>query len=474
MEQTGQNYEVSSVRDILTILFKHKFKIIAIFLIVLAVATALAYTHPRFYEARGVILVKLGREYLNRPEEVAKPSTAPLIPQHTIIAGEIAIMQSRDLIERVVRQIGPEKLYPALAEAAAKKHFDLLPVAVDRFSNGLRVTDVAGSSFIQVFYFNENPVMAANAVNLLMELFKEKHLEVFAGEGTDFLESQIGVFQKKLRQSEANLGSFKQRYSVFSLEEQQSQLLGSVNTLENSLRAIQVQIGEVEQKIAFTKSPKWMADVPMETGLNPASVRQQLSLLEQKERELLHRYTENSEAVRNIREEIGIVRDSLAKNSQRVREEQRQNELAKYAGELEVLRVKAAGLKSQLSQSESELRALGSRAGELRDLQRKAADDEQNFKVYARKLEEARISDDMDRRKMVALSIVEKATPSRRPMKSKYDKASLIPGGLLGGLIAGIALAFLLEVTSSSMTTPTNAEKRLGLPVMVAIRRKSL
>jgi hypothetical protein len=45
--------------------------------------------------------------------------------------------------------------------------------------------------------------------------------------------------------------------------------------------------------------------------------------------------------------------------------------------------------------------------------------------------------------------------------------------GLIGGGFAGLALAFLLEFLSPGMTTPFSAERRLSLPVMVAIPRRT-
>ena len=48
----------------------------------------------------------------------------------------------------------------------------------------------------------------------------------------------------------------------------------------------------------------------------------------------------------------------------------------------------------------------------------------------------------------------------------------MVAAGFFGGIAAGIALAFLLEVMASGMTTPYSAERRLGLPVMVAITNK--
>jgi len=45
-------------------------------------------------------------------------------------------------------------------------------------------------------------------------------------------------------------------------------------------------------------------------------------------------------------------------------------------------------------------------------------------------------SDDMDRQKMVALSVIEKATDTMTPKKSRFSKKILILMGLIGGGLA--------------------------------------
>jgi uncharacterized protein involved in exopolysaccharide biosynthesis len=136
------------------------------------------------------------------------------------------------------------------------------------------------------------------------------------------------------------------------------------------------------------------------------------------------------------------------------------------------VKARAENLKRQLGQVEGEIRALDGRGRELQELRRDATQQEQNYQTYSKKLEESIIMDDMDKRKMVAISTIEKATPSIIPKKQRLDKKQMIAGGFFGGIIAGIAFAFLLEFMTPVMTTSMSAERRLGLPVMVAITKK--
>ena len=294
-----------------------------------------------------------------------------------------------------------------------------------------------------------------------MELYKEKHLEIFSGEGTGFLETQLGKSQKKLKESESGLASFKEKNRVFSFEEQKTALIQQRTTIDSTLKVAQSQISELEQKIAFIKSPQWLIDAASE-------LKGQLAALQQRENQLLEKYNESSRTIQDLRQEIKALKDSIKRNS----EEQRQIELAKAGGELSVVKARADSLRRQLGQVEGDVRTLEKSGRDLQDLKREAALQEQSYQIYSKKLQESLISDDMDQRKMVAISIIEKAPVFTIPKEQKLGKEAMVAAGFFGGIAAGIVLAFLLEFMSPGMTTPMSAEKRLGIPVMVAITKK--
>jgi polysaccharide biosynthesis protein PslE len=458
MQQPTQPFDTTNLRDLLTIVFKHKYKIIVTSILIFAGATVFALTTPKVYEAKSLLLIKFGREFLQRPEAGAGSGFA--VPPETIIRGEISILKSRDLLNSVIKQIGIDTLYPDLDKLSVEKTTPE-QMAGRFFEESVSVTHINASSLLQVSFTHPDPYVAAKVVNTLVEAFKDKHLEVFSGNNTEFLESQQKTFHNKLRDSESNLANFKEKNRVFSFEEQKTALIGQRSTLDTTLKTAQNQISELEQRIAFIKSPRWTVDISPE-------MRTQLAALQQRERELLEKYTESSRTVQNQRQEMQTLRDSIRRSS----EEQRQIELAKNEGELSVVKARADSLKRQLGQIEGEIRALEGTGRGLQDLKREATTQEQNYQTYARKLEESLIMDDMDRRKMVAISVVEKASPSMMPKQQKLGKKQIVAIGFFGGIAAGIALAFLLEFMTPAMTTPGSAERRLSLPVMVAITRK--
>jgi uncharacterized protein involved in exopolysaccharide biosynthesis len=462
MEDDYQPVAMGNFRDILTIFFKHKTKIIITFLVIAIGVTLFALRLPKTYEAKSVLLVKFGREFLSRPEAGSGTDRSALsIRPETIIRGELSVLTSRDLSSKVVSALGPENIYPGLAKNAGTERLGM-EAALRSFEESLSVTVAPGSSLIQVAFTHKDPVVAAKAVNMLVDLFKEKHLEVFSTTSTSFLEAQLGTYGKRLKESESNLATFKRKHGVISFDEQKSALLAQRSALDVNLRTTQNQISELEHKIAFIKSPQWSTDTQPEA-------RTQLLALQQREQELLQKYAESSRMVQNIRKEMQVVRDVAQGNSENIRNV----EISKTMGELTVLRAKADGLRRDLGHIDGEVRTLDAQGNELQNIKRDAAQQERNYQTYTQKLEESLILDDMDRQKMVAISVIEKATDTMTPKKSRFSKKILILMGLIGGGFAGLALAFLLEFLSPGMTTPFSAERRLSLPVMVAIPRRT-
>ena len=102
---------------------------------------------------------------------------------------------------------------------------------------------------IEVSFRHEDPQVAANVVNLLVELFREKHLKVFSDPQSSFLEKQLQIYRTKLGTSEQSMQSFKQKNQVYSLDEQRSLLLKQRTELDSTLKNTDHRIDELREKL---------------------------------------------------------------------------------------------------------------------------------------------------------------------------------------------------------------------------------
>jgi len=458
MEQENPSNYFNMVRDFLTMFFKYKRMILAVFLAVAVVGIVISSFIPTTYEAKASILVKLGREFMYRSETLSGGSERGM-SQEEAMNNEIKILTNHDLIKNVVTTVGIGNLYPELVKETSPNDIKMADVAVAIFEKNLSAMPFPRSNVIEVSFKHENPEIAAKATNTVIEHFKDKHIEVYSDPKSSFLEEQTGGYSERLKQAENKLQLFKQKSQVYSLDEQRTSLWQQRVSFDTTLRATQTQIREVEQRIALVKSPQWQTEGTQEA-------RTRLAALQIKERELLERYTENSRMVQSIRNEIRAVKDS----DKKFVEEARQIELSKLMAELAVLQAKADGLRRQVNQINGEVQALDAREKDYLNLKRDLGTQEANYKTYQGKFEESRIVDDLNKRKMSNVSVLQTAIVPREPIKSKKRQFMLL--SVILGLGASLGLAYVREQVPQRLTTPLAAEKHLGLPVIVSIALK--
>jgi uncharacterized protein involved in exopolysaccharide biosynthesis len=106
---------------------------------------------------------------------------------------------------------------------------------------------------------------------------------------------------------------------------------------------------------------------------------------------------------------------------------------------------------------------------QVKELDRQVAINEQNYRLYVTKFEEAKISESMDQQQISNVSVIEQAVPSLEPVKPN-KKLNVLLGGLLA-LFAGTGLIFLLEFINPVFRTREDVGQFLGLPVLAVLPR---
>ncbi len=476
---------INSLRDFFTILFKHKWKILVTFVAVVATITIVTLKLPSIYQATSTLLVKFGRENIYR-SEVGQTGSWVSLSHEEMVNSEIQILTSYDLIETVVKMMGAERLYPVMAKNVREKggsEESLVAVAVPMFKGSLSVEGVKKSSVIQVSFEHESPGIAAQAVNLLVDLFKEKHLQVHSDPQSSFLEQQLTAYRTGLKESENSLEMYRQKHQAFSLPEQKTLLLQQRTNFDTALKNTRNQVVELQQRLEALRMQMQNVpeDIPLATVTDRHSivdnVKNTLLNLQLKEQELLIKYKEDNPIVVNVRKEIALAKEYLQKQEEDLKKVQTtgknvvyqelEKDMIKTRADLEAQKSKTVTLSSQINQLDRELQFLDLREKELQRLLREREMNEKNYKTYVEKTEEARILDDMNRRKMANVSVIQAAAVPLDPVKPRknlYLASSLILGALLS-----LGFAFFSEHTSHGLTTPEEVEKRLGLRVLIAL-----
>ncbi len=482
--ETMTGPDAGTLRDFLSILFKHKTKILAVFLSIVVTVTAVTFIMSPTYQAKSSVLVKFGRENLYRPEvgdkgaiiSVGQPN------QEEILNSEIEIITNRDLMDKVITTIGVEKLYPDLAGKTYKNGVTPKDVAIIQFGKKLSVEGVKKSNVITVSFQHKDPRMAAQVVNLLLDAFREKHLQVYSDPKSSFLEEQLADYRQKLQTSENTLQSFKQTQAVYALDDQRKLLLEQRMKLDTTSKETQNSVQELLERLVSLKAQtRAIAEdgntfTYSEQGVAITNAKSKLLDLELKEHELLIKYKEDSPPVKDVRKEIQMTKEFLAAQEKDVASKVKTGNLVYQEAEKDRIRTEAdlraqqaklASLGPQLAKVDAELKNLDRQEKQFQDLKRETATNERNYQTYQEKWEDARISDDMNKKKMANISIIQAATVPTEPIKPK--KLLNIALSIVLGAVVALGAAFGSEYLGHTFNTAQDVERHLGLPVLTAV-----
>ncbi len=446
------------VRDVINLFFKHKRKIVTIFCLAAAASYGVSKTIPRPYIAKAVIMVNPGRE--STPLAEVGETRPPALTPETIINTEMQLIAGRELTRKVVAAIGVDNLYPRLPrnDVPANRTQEL---AVIEFSENLKVQNVSKSNLIEVDFQHENPYIAAKALSALVEGLKDRHLQVFSRLNSGFLEEQLESYEEKLRNSQRALGRFRQEHQLAS--EEQGELLATKRAdVDSTLTQETGRLAELHQKLEFLKTR------PGVYFTSASELRSQLNLLRRKEQELSRKYNDGSQPLIALRDDIRVVEKQLKEQEDNMRS----TECFKVESEIKPLQLKIANLKTQVQQVESETLTFGKNSVQLQDLKREVAANEANYEIYLKKVEEARISENMDERRITNITIVQRPSVPVIPDVQKRQKVLGI--GLLMSLALSFGAAFIFEFLPQTFSTPESVERRLSVPVLATLEHRKI
>jgi uncharacterized protein involved in exopolysaccharide biosynthesis len=473
----------SAARKALTILFRRKWLLLSFIFLVTGVASFYIMSIPRVFPANTSVLVKFGREYVYRQEVGSSDATfAATYSQDEIMNSLIEIMRTWGLAEQVVRDIGAATLYPRLVENRRQGQ-SLEDAALQQFSRDLSVDPASRSNVIWLSYVNEDPDLAADALNRLVEAFQAKHVALYGETRVEFLEEQLGRLSDTLGTAERALEDYQKTSRVYALDEQRTQLLKQQADLDAALKAADNEFEALTAK--RTTLTAQIRDVPETVPLT--SVTERSKVIAQAEAELLNLRLREQQLATRLGErhpQIIAVRDEIARaqntlktlNTSTASSETRganalhlnlQGALLGAEADLRQIEQRRSGLSLQLAQVTGRIEGISSSERTLRDLLRQRNEAEATYQNYLRKVEEARVSEDMNRNKITSIAVIEPASPPGLPAGPGRKIKLLLVFGF--AVLGGTGLAFAVDLASRRFFSAEQIEAALGIPVLATV-----
>lgn len=482
-----------SVRDVVSVLFRHKLLILTTFLTVACGTAVATFLMPNEYESKLKILVKNTRSDVPITPERTTGATGTFFENDVSenqINSEIELLTGEDLLKQVVTECG---LYGRSASLSEKLGLKTAPPtqgaqveeASRRLAKDLVITPVKKANIIEVKYTSASPEMAAAVLRKVQELYQEKHLKLHRPAGTyEFFKSQADQHESKLQEAEKQLSSFQQSMNVVSLTQQKDQTVQKLAEARSKLLETKAFLREVTDRI-------FQLQGQLKT-LQPRIVTQSRALpnqysaerlntliveLQNKRTQLLTKFRPEDRLVKEVDQQIKTTRAALEKATKETATEQSTdlNPLRQtLETELARGRVDQAGaegrqemLVGQVAQYEAQLSRLEGVTAEYENLNRKVKEGADNYDLYKKKAEEARITDALDQNKITNVSVAEAPIQPQLPVKPNRPM-NLVLGVFLGVLLS-IGSVFIAEFLRDTVLTPRELEALTGKKVLASL-----
>ena len=466
-----------AVSDFATLLWRERFLMFAVFVVLAVVGVAFALTLKTSYPANASILVRLGPEYVYNPQSGDAGRGA--VPDNAaVIQSETAILSSGQIKQQVIDRLGLARIYPALAvkyaSADAAKKKLILGQAIAALDAGTKIETAPDTPIIRISFTHSDPQVAALVLNTLMEAYLSHRRSVLADATSPALEIQRKAFAQRLASADAayedflnnnRIGDFAaEKISLGQLqaqiEAQKYQTDAQLQDRLGRLGALEAQLTQIAPEVGLFR------DVSSAAGDKLASLKVQRE-------DLLSRYHNDARPVIELDAQIAQLEAGIAAGRTHSEGSKRfgvnpvyqtlQTDKIQLTAEVAALKqsqVTLAGQVTQLTERRLRLAALEPRFQELTlDRDVLAA----NVRDFTVKEEQSRVAQEMAAQTNDNIRIISRAVP---PTKGKSLKKPVLAIALLFALFTALCAGLLRMFLRPGLATPQSAARTLDLPVL--------
>ena len=481
--KTDARLPLTKLHDWVTIGLRHRRLATISFLGVLLGAAAGAFLLPPRYQTSIKILVKH-----ERLDPLVSANIAGTMPQNVAgvseseVNSELELIKSNDLLEKVVTTCGLQNTTSFWAFHPDPQK--MIATAVRKLQMALKVEVLPKTSLISVTYDDTNPQRAAQVLNTLVNLYMEKHMAVHQPAGTfEFFQKQTQQYEQGLAQAESRVVKFRKEEGVVSPEQEKISTLAKLSEFRAQLTQTEALIAETQQRRRVLEAQAGTVPSRMTTEMrlsdNPQLMGQlkfTLLNLELKRTELLQKFEPTYRLVKEVDTQLEQTRAAIqtAEKSQLREETTNRNptyewvdsELARARSELAAEQARALALTRTLRSYEEQASELDRKGAVEQDLLRDKKEQEDNYLLYQRKQEEARISNALDRSRIVNVAVAEAAAVPVLPSRSRL---LILLAGLFAAIVVSAASLATAEYLNPSFRTPEDVQENLDVPVFASV-----
>lgn len=355
---------------------------------------------------------------------------------------------------------------------------------IDDLQSNIRITP-GGENLFTISYQNSNPQLATRVVESILTIFVEGslgHKRKDTDSARKFIEEQLKAYEQKLVLAENSLKDFKRKYvgmmpgSGGGYFERLAQSRRAVDDARLELREAENRRNELKRQLAG-EEPVMLDDEV--SGSNP-QIDARINTLKEQLDGLLLKFTDQHPDIVGIKRVIAQLEEQKRAEAKLMKPglspsrgknnvyQQLTVALAEEEANVASLKARVGEFEARYTQLRSAVDAVPQVEAEFTQLNRDYQINKANYEALLARRESASISEEMES-KTAALDfrIID---PPRVPLSPAWpNRPLMITLVLLGAILAGILLAFLVSQIRRTVNDRLTLKDLTGLPLLGTI-----
>ncbi|MEE9165291.1 MAG: polysaccharide biosynthesis tyrosine autokinase [Nitrospinota bacterium] len=486
----GNNLEQEiHLRDYWRVILKRKWTIITFFIIVVTTVTIHTFKMRPVYQAATRILIDKENPNVVSFEEVMKLNATDRDYYQT----QYKILQSRQLIEKVIKELNLKNSPEFLPDPAEEDSFNLLKLMQDmknwlldmitpqntgsqiitdprlkqrenifnNFSSRLKITPIRNSRLVDVSFTGYHPGIITNIANIQARLYIDQNLDIRLAASEDavqWLNKRIKTLREKVANSEIAVQRYKKKVGIVSFEERQNivdQKLAELNT-----KVTNAKTKRIERETLYNQLKRSSKDSELVESLPTIINNSLIQTLKIDLSKQQGKYSKLSERYGRRHPKIVEAKSQIETISRKINREVKKIHQSIYT-EYQVALAAEKSLVQALNQQKGEASYLNEKSIRYGALKRESESNRQMYGILLKRMKETGLSSGL---RSNNIRIIDPAVVPQKPIKPNKKLNILL--AVIVGLFMGTGLAFFIEYLDNTVKEPDEIPVRFQVPFL--------
>jgi len=442
------------LKEHLRLLLKHRWLILAVFVTVAVTGSLWTLVQTPIYQAAATVQIEPELPKVLNMQEVTSTAQGSLEYYRT----QYALMTSRPVLQNAIDALTRERDTAALAALGAGTDPRVKQAGV------VAVEPVRNTQLVLVTFQHPDPALAAKVATTVAQAYVKYNLDAKLKGTRDalaWLNEQMTGLRSKVEESSTALQNYRVKAGILGIQEQRTLTAQKAQEVNRAHLDAQAQRLSLEGKLTALNriAREQESTESLATAVDDPLIRKlktELAELQVQRSKLLQTYKERHPEVLKIDAQIQQLTQRL--------EAEIGKALRSLETEYRVAKAREDSLLSAVNRLRAEGQSLNEKEIQYGALQREQESNQQLYEAVLKRVKETGVQGGLDSNNA---RVVENAAVPTVPIRPRKKLGLLL--SLVAGLALGLGVAVALEYLDTSVKSPDDIERVLGLPVIAIV-----